>query len=233
MQRGIQGRISLGRVLEILRANPRYPQAMTPHSWSKASSAVPPGEAGALTAWAVDAVDALHYVCDLDELQYGPGRVLEDYSLPALDLIHVRWATATAITALDLCAAALGQLHEPAEEAATRQPRGKRWDLSLRNFTKNERRLEWLPSAAQVWVQEVAADPRYILVLNTRNPFTHSRAARRMQEHGLPRTVRDRFEIKIGNKTTTVDARELIVHATDLTTAHVERFLTKAVWRAS
>jgi hypothetical protein len=206
---------------------------MTPHPWSNAAPAMPLGEAGALAAWAVDAVNALHYLRDLDELQYGPGRVLDDYSLPALDLIHVRWATATAITALDLCAAALGHLHEPAEEAAKRQPRGERWDLSLRNFTKNERLLKWLPSAARAWVQEVAVDPHYVMVLNARNPFTHSRVARRMQEHGLPRTVRDRFEIKIGNKTTTVDARELIVHATDLATAHVERFLTKAVWRAS
>jgi hypothetical protein len=148
-----------------------------------------------------------------------------------LDLIHVRWATATAITALDLCAAALGHLHEPAGEAARRQRRGQRRDLSLRHF--NQRRLRWLPEAAQAWVREVAADPRYVMVLHTRHPFTHSRVARKMQEHGLPRTVRDSFEIKIGNKTTTVGARDLIEQATDLATAHVERFLTEAVWRAS
>lgn len=204
---------------------------MPPHSWSNAAPAMPPGEPGALAAWAADAVNALHYLRDLDELQYGPGRVLNDYSLPALDLIHVRWATATAITALDLCAAALGHLHEPAGEAARRQRRGQRWDLSLRDF--NQERLTWLPEAAQAWVQEVAADPHYVLVLNTRNPFTHSRVARKMQEHGPPRMVRDSFAIKISHKTTTVDARELIVHATNLATAHVERFLTNAVWRAS
>jgi hypothetical protein len=37
-----------------------------------------------------------------------------------------------------------------------------------------------------------------------------------MQEDGLPRTIRDSFEVKVGGKTMAVDARVLIVAATDL-----------------
>jgi hypothetical protein len=37
-----------------------------------------------------------------------------------------------------------------------------------------------------------------------------------MQEHGLPRTIRDGFAIEVGSKPMTIGARDLIVSATDL-----------------
>jgi hypothetical protein len=48
---------------------------------------------------------------------------------------------------------------------------------------------------------------------------------------GLPRTVCDRFEIKFEGGRMIVDARYVIVHATDLATDHIERSLTEAVRR--
>jgi hypothetical protein len=48
---------------------------------------------------------------------------------------------------------------------------------------------------------------------------------------GLPRTVCDRFEIKVEGGRTIVEARHVIVHATNLATAHIERSLTEAMRR--
>ena len=60
--------------------------------------------------WAVWAVESLHYLYDLD------GQAQRNYPLPVgghhpdtVDIAHVRWATGTAITAIDLCGAALGR----------------------------------------------------------------------------------------------------------------------------
>src|SRR5687768_12483399 len=66
-------------------------------------------EAGALLVWAAWSVDCLHYLDDVDG-EYDRSRTVRGGHRPdVVDIAHVRWATGTCITALDLCAAGLGR----------------------------------------------------------------------------------------------------------------------------
>jgi hypothetical protein len=70
-------------------------------------------EAGALIAWAVYAVESLHYLDDLDLAFARSSEVCETHDPATVDVAHTRWATGTCITALDLCAAGLARIiHE-------------------------------------------------------------------------------------------------------------------------
>jgi hypothetical protein len=58
--------------------------------------------------WAVDAVKGMKWLTYLDELAFddSPGH-LRSWDARVIDVAHVRWATMTAITAIDLCVAEL------------------------------------------------------------------------------------------------------------------------------
>src|SRR5690349_12740359 len=62
-------------------------------------------DSGALLMWAVFSADSLHYLADVDARPEIEG----DHDPDTADIAHARWATGTCITALDLCAAALGR----------------------------------------------------------------------------------------------------------------------------
>ena len=58
--------------------------------------------------WAVDAVESLRWLADVDDWAFRGGREnLGKRDPRVIDVAHVRWATTTAITALDLCAVEL------------------------------------------------------------------------------------------------------------------------------
>lgn len=67
-------------------------------------------EAGALASWAVWTVDSLCYLDELDGLPNG-SVPRAGYDQAVVDVAHARWATSTATTALDLCAASLGRAY--------------------------------------------------------------------------------------------------------------------------
>jgi hypothetical protein len=65
-------------------------------------------EASTMFLWAVWTVEGLDYLADIDaELPASPHR----HNHEAVDLAHARWAAVDAVTAIDLCAAALGRMH--------------------------------------------------------------------------------------------------------------------------
>src|SRR4051794_7528585 len=66
------------------------------------------GEAAALFTWAVWTTESLHYLDDIDRA-YDSDPPTEGQSRDVIDVTHARWATGTAATALDLCAAGLGR----------------------------------------------------------------------------------------------------------------------------
>ncbi len=91
---------------------------MPPHSWPRDPQATArrinslDHDAQARLSFAVECVDGLHYLVDLDD-HLLPGKVATDvltHNWQVVDMAHVRWASGSAITALDLCAAALGRL---------------------------------------------------------------------------------------------------------------------------
>src|SRR5438874_9903263 len=66
-------------------------------------------ESGALLLFAVWAVESLYYLGDLDQRLDPSQATIGEHSADVVDVAHARWATGTCITALDLCAAALGR----------------------------------------------------------------------------------------------------------------------------
>jgi hypothetical protein len=63
-------------------------------------------DASGFVSWAMWAVDALHYLDDLDEHGERVRWIRAGHHEDTIDLVHARWAASTAMTALDLSAAA-------------------------------------------------------------------------------------------------------------------------------
>lgn len=175
------------------------------------------GEIGALILWATWTVEGLHYLDDLHDLHQKDCSPAAAHSPEIVNIAHVRWATSSAITSLDLCAAALGR-----ECCAWSGPR----ELDLRVFDPSSNKSAGssprtaLSPAALRWVNAVLADQRYKEVQGARNPLTHSRLIRNLYLSGPGRT---QFVVPAtGNA---LPARDLVCHARDLATQHVSAFL--------
>ncbi len=175
-------------------------------------------EAGALTMWAVWAVEGLYYLDHLDENVQTPHP--DGYHPEVIDIAHVRWATGTSITSLDLCAAVLGR--------ACCAMTGSH-ELDLRDFDpnpkskdkakSNQKRRSMLTPAALLWVDSVFSDQRYSEIQGARNPLTHSRL-NRILSVGPRRT-----EFVILSTGHTFAARDLVTLAKNVAFDQVSAFL--------
>jgi hypothetical protein len=189
------------------------------------TNAWPRPEDGSLLVWAVWAADGLHRLLDLDDRAFGVWpRELDGYPEAAVDLAHVRWASASAITALDLCAATLGR-----RRCAPRQD-----EYSLRDFDprRGDRKvarslLAQLESAESAWVKAATRDKDYATVLDTRNPMMHGRVRRVV--YGSTRRQLGPHEIRtgfpVGPGGAIVDSRPLIELCATVATGLLEAFL--------
>ena len=171
--------------------------------------------AGALIMWGTRCVDTLHYLDDLDQAlsetpPYG-------HNLDLVDVAHARWAAGTSITALDLCAAALGRVF--CHNSARNEFALVAFDPSTRDQRVARRRSE-LPASLIDWVDSVLGDPRYRLIKDSRDWLTHSRVLRHFSM-GTP--GRRRLDLEIGGTRTNV--RRLVEDARDVATKHIESFL--------
>jgi hypothetical protein len=68
-------------------------------------------EASSFALFAAWAVDDLYYLADIDLTFFTGGWRRTGFHPNVIDLTHTRWATGSAMTALDLVAAAIGALH--------------------------------------------------------------------------------------------------------------------------
>ncbi len=116
--------------------------------------------------------ESLHYLAHLDAQRFAGAWPADGFDNAMVDEAHARWATGSAITALDLCAAALGRVHGLAIKG------GHELDLRDIKDPKKPDRLARLPPHWQKWVRDVNADPDYQQVLAGRNPLTHSTTPR-------------------------------------------------------
>ncbi len=199
--------------------------------------------------WAVWAVDALHYLDDLDQAQSAYPAPVRGYNPETVDIAHVRWATGTAVTSLDLCAAALGRVYCGWTDTKEldlrafkrRRPKGNRLYRIIRpvlprHFRRRlkellpdkesrevESRRSLLPPSTLSWVDNVIADARYKQIHGARNQFTHAWISRRLFRGGAPgHSGRTQFAIR--HSTATPNARTLVELARDLATDHVIAF---------
>ena len=200
----------------------------TPQEWSDAANALPDPEVGGLISWAMRAVEALHYLGDVDDRVFAdPERPAQGHPLQAVDLGHMTWACVTAITALDRCAAAAWRIAVP---------RSRGLEKSVRDFGKPQRRQmeenrRRLDPSALAWIDGVLDDPAYTTVLRARNPMTH---ARLRQMHFAVVSTKlaahaERSAFYVGARGAEVGSRALIEMATDLATRHVEGFMAEVI----
>jgi hypothetical protein len=173
------------------------------------------GESGALIMTAAWTTQELHYLDDLDQPAQRKSAPATKNSELVVGMAHVRWATATAITALDLCAVVLGKVCC-----------GEAGELDLRHLDPSssrsrvpERRAK-LPVEALAWVDAVVADPRYADVHAARNPLVHSRLIRHFFMEGA-----DHTHVALPPTGKLVRLRELVESARDLATVRVGEFL--------
>ena len=175
------------------------------------------GDVGALIMWATWAVEGIYYLHDLDELR-DRGRLAIDAHPPDIvNIAHVRWATTSSITAVDLCAAALARECCGWNGHSERDLRD--FDPSL-NPKKSQRLRTALSTPALSWVDRVLADQRYKEIQGARNPLTHSRLLRRLYSTGPNYT--EFVVASTGNALTTHD---LVRHARDFAAESVAEFL--------
>jgi hypothetical protein len=159
-------------------------------------------------------VDGMHYLHDLDPFNLSDDRVV-GYQVAQRQLAHARWTVGDAITAVDLCAAALGRLF-------ANYPKGS-LEMDLRGA---EQQLLPHPVAGP-WISEVVSDPDYKRVLEFRKAGVHriiSRHATVSMAHG---TVLHEFSPTLHGSRVEVGALPGI--ARGFATRHVEAFLRRAL----
>jgi hypothetical protein len=148
---------------------------MPGHSWSRDPQAAARrisavnADAQARLSFAIECVNGLHYLVDLDRYLV-PNDVATDvlnHNWQVVDMAHVRWAAGSAITALDLCAAALGRLYcgivGDDRDLSVESAKEKDWS-ALRDARGGE------PAK---WITAVRGDHRYQDLLQLRHELTH------------------------------------------------------------
>jgi hypothetical protein len=175
-------------------------------------------ESGALLLWAVLTVDSLHYLSDIDARFGESHKVPGGHNPDIVDVSHVRWATGSCITSLDLCAAALGRTFCNRKGAR---------EFALPDFDAGKNKeaaklLVALPTTASAWIRDVLADSRYKEVREARNWLTHARVRRHftLSAGGPPQRLR----ISVGD--VTQEAREIVVGARDLAAEWVSKLIS-------
>lgn len=166
-----------------------------------------------------------------------------------VDISHVRWATANAITAIDLCAATMGRRfcgHTGTKEldlrAFDRKYNRGRWDRTRCGALSGV--MKWvcrepagnsplsadelrdlLPEKFLDWVKTTLADQRYKDVLNVRNPLTHSLVKRHLSIGTAPPTQQDRTKFPVIGRAHPMNARDLVVMSAELALDRVRAFV--------
>jgi hypothetical protein len=199
--------------------------------------------------WAAWTIDALNYLADVDQVQGGYQQSVNGHHADIIDIAHVRWATGSAITALDLCAAALGTRYcgnsgsnefnlryfetcKPKLKGLLKKIRKLlplKYRARFNHFFRGKRnrmveaRRALLPPEFLAWVDAVLADNRYKKIHGARNRFTHSWLSRNLTVGG-PGGHPDRTGFKIKKCQMAINSRELVELSTELATDHVQEF---------
>lgn len=171
--------------------------------------------------WARQAVEGLRWLVHLDDEAFGGDRApLAGFDADAVDAAHVRWATSTAITAIDLCSTALAARHgshKLSDQKALALHRNYK-DLLALPLTPDER----------AWLEAVKADRDYEIVRQARHPLTHALLVRTAHIRVRPPTghaERSAFELVHGRPVADrPQARDLILKAYSVADRHVRAF---------
>lgn len=172
-------------------------------------------EGGALLAWALSCVEALHYLVDFDATYDATRLMPGEHSGAVIDVAHARWATGTSVTALDLCAAAFGRAY--CKHAGP-------IELDLGSFLTSgskKQRSRWsaLPAGAQQWLTAVNTDPAFAELKAVRDALTHRRLPRRIYASVGSPLPDPRLDIQVGSSLKPVG--QIVLEACKVSTEHV------------
>jgi hypothetical protein len=162
-------------------------------------------------AWAVD---SLYYLSDVDQSLDPSQATIGDHVADAVDIAHARWATGTCITALDLCAAALGRVF--CAHTGTRELDIGSFDPERATKRVARRRAE-LPAQARLWIDNVLKDPDYNQIKAARDSLTHKRVPRHLT------CPRQRLRLQVEDNQLAVPT--VIDRAKDVASKHVSRLV--------
>ena len=183
-------------------------------------------EIGGLLLFAIAGVNSLYYLDDLDANYDASRNAVGGHPHDVIDVAHLRWATGTCITALDLCVAVLGRAfsgHRGPHELhiAAFDPQSCSRDRI--NLQRCERRRSRLPANALNWIDAVLSDSDYIRVRTVRHSLTHARLPRHWK-FPLVEEIPNRLEIKIADGQQ-LGARAIVSLARDVATKYVTALL--------
>ncbi|WNM63785.1 hypothetical protein [Candidatus Nitrospira neomarina] len=175
-------------------------------------------EAGALLGWAVSAVDALYYLADIHASYDSSRSVLGTHNPDVIDVPHARWAAGTSMTALDLCAAALGR-------AICKHSKERELDLGSFEVDrlKEQALFRKLPKEAVQWLEGVLDDPGLTKLKDARHPLTHRRLSRHFSMSIGSSCLDERLKLQVGANR--VRVADLVVEVRDLATTHVSALI--------
>jgi hypothetical protein len=168
----------------------------------------------ALLAWAFMCCDTLYYLDHLDSAPTLYSANSFTFHQDFVDIAHARWATVTAITALDVAfaglARTLGRYHGNLE-------------LDLRDYQNPNRVsrpiLQHLPVVVRNWLHNLTADTNYKLILGLRNALVHRRIPRRLFINVGGTHPGKRLELMIGS--TSLPTDRVVAIARELATKHL------------
>jgi len=198
-------------------------------------------DASGCVLWATSAVDGLAYLDDLDAALDGSARMATGHDALVVDLAHARWAAGTAMTALDLCAAAIGLLYLRA--------RKRYYDMGdvlaaldkearvAAASTSGSRRPSWPPrQGVRPWIVDLTCDPDaalsvdndFALLRAVRNPLTHRTMARHIgMTIGGGSQRADRTMLTVDGQPDPVSVHVVVDTAKGLAARHVGRFVAE------
>ncbi|MDA0167680.1 hypothetical protein OJ998_01165 [Solirubrobacter taibaiensis] len=172
--------------------------------------------------WAADAVDGLEWLVELDDWAFANEREQLRGRHPKLvDVVHVRWAVSTAITAIDLCAA------EVARRFGGLSPWTDRVPVLAGVIRDVERGRYVVSEEAASWLDAVAADTAYRTIKAARDPLTHRFLVRSAMIWNVPpqgHHSRTEFAVPVESGQGRPDARTLILLAHDVADRYVMSF---------
>jgi hypothetical protein len=179
--------------------------------------------AASCLTWAVSAVESLHYLEHLDAALPGTRLLPGGHDALTVDVAHARWAAGTAMTALDLCAAAIGHLYLPP------QAHRKYHDMdSIRKAIKKAKPAE--RARASGWIDPAFADPDFGVIQAVRHPLTHRTVARHLSvtvgtgEQAVGRTL-----LEVARLPSPLPVHEIVQKSRGLATRHVGHFVGRVI----
>lgn len=141
----------------------------------------PKSGAESLAIWAALTVEGLHYLADVDAALRRPPSSRDVrtgatyHRADAVQQAHARWATADAVTAIDLCAGALGRMH-------CGYPKDSR-EMDFHDARRDQALLALAEPSA--WITAVRGDADYRDLWPLREQLVHRYAVRTIELGGV------------------------------------------------